>query len=235
MRSIACLVVLLSAAPAMAQNTMNNTPDPPVIVVRGEGIVRSAPDQLWIRIGAESRSKNPKEAQQQNAEAMTAVQAKLASAGIQKDAIRTIAVSLQQEYDYVSGRQIPRGYVARNTIEVRVDDLSKAGEVMDASVGSGATSIQGTRFDVKQRDSLEREALKRASADALARAEATASGVKRAVDRVLKIEEGGAARYVPPQPMERSFAAGGAAAPPTPIAEGEIEIRAQVTLTVAIK
>jgi uncharacterized protein YggE len=130
---------------------------------------------------------------------------------------------------------VPRGFVARNSIEVRVDDLAKSGEVMDASVGSGATSIQGMRFDVRQRDSLEREALKRASADAMARAESAASGVKRAVDRVLKIEEGGA-RVPPPQPMAFARAADtGAGAPPTPIAEGEIEIRAQVTLTVAIK
>ena len=232
MRLTPVLVLLLcGAVPAMAQNA---APDPPVVVVRGEGIVRSAPDQLWIRIGAESRSKNPKDAQQQNAEAMTAVQAKLAAAGVAKDAIRTIAVSLQQEFDYVSGRQVPRGYVARNTIEVRVDDLAKAGEVMDASVGSGATSIQGVRFDVRQRESLEREALKRASADAWARAESAAAGVKRAIDRVLKIEEGGARYTPPPQPMMMMERA--AAAPATtPIAEGEIEIRAQVTLTVTIK
>jgi uncharacterized protein YggE len=234
MRALPWLAVFLGAAmPALAQS--GSAAEPPVIVVRGEGVVRSAPDQLWIRIGAESRSKNPKEAQAANAEAMTAVQSRLAAAGISKDAIRTIAVSLQQEFDYVGGRQVPRGFVARNSIEVRVDDLAKSGEVMDASVGSGATSIQGMRFDVRQRDSLEREALKRASADAMARAESAASGVKRAVDRVLKIEEGGA-RVPPPQPMAFARAADtGAGAPPTPIAEGEIEIRAQVTLTVAIK
>jgi uncharacterized protein len=229
----AFVLVLFSAAPLLAQGA--TAPETPMIVMRGEGIVRSAPDQLWIRIGAESRSRNPREAQSVNAEAMTAVQARLASAGIPKDAIRTIAVSLQQEFDYANGRQTPRGFVARNTIEVRVDDLAKSGEVMDASVGSGATSIQGMRFEVKQRESLEREALKRATADALARAEAAASGVKRTIDRVLRIEEG-ATRGVVPQP---AFAAraldAGAAAPSTPIAEGEIEIRAQVTITVAIK
>ena len=232
-RMTGMVVVLMCAAPAALAQTA--PADPPMIVVRGEGIVKSAPDQLWIRVGAESRSKNPKDAQAQNAEAMTAVQGRLAAAGIPKDAIRTIAISLQQEFDFVSGRQVPRGFVARNTIEVRVDDLSKSGEVMDASVGAGATSMQGMRFDVKQRESLEREALKRASADAMARAEAAASGVRRSVDRVLKIEEGGA-RYAP-QPMmmaDRAFAAP-AAAPSTPVAEGEIEIRAQVTLTVAIK
>lgn len=235
MRSVIVGLVWLGAA-ASAAAAQTAVPEAPVVVVHGEGVVKSAPDQLWVRIGAESRSKGPKEAQTQNAEAMTAVQARLAAAGIPRDAVRTLAVSLQQEYDYANGRQTPRGFVARNVIEVRVDDLSKAGDVMDASVGSGATSIQGLRFDVKQRESLEREALKRATADGLARAEAAASGVRRVIDRVLKIEEGGA-RYSPPQPM-MSLARpmmDAAAAPATPVAEGEIEIRAQVTLTVAIK
>ena len=105
------------------------------IVVSGEGIVKATPDQAWVRIGAESRSKNSKDAQQRNAESMTAVQQKLASSGIPKDAIKTVGVDLQLEFDYANGKQTPRGYVARNTIEVRVDDLAKLGDVLDAVGG----------------------------------------------------------------------------------------------------
>ena len=49
------------------------TPEPASIVVTGEGVVKIAPDQAWVRISTESRSKNSKEAQQRNAEVMTAV------------------------------------------------------------------------------------------------------------------------------------------------------------------
>ena len=31
--------------------------DPPSIAVNGEGIVKVAPDQAWVRVGTESRSK----------------------------------------------------------------------------------------------------------------------------------------------------------------------------------
>ncbi|HSK29602.1 MAG TPA: SIMPL domain-containing protein, partial [Candidatus Limnocylindria bacterium] len=106
-----------------------------------------------------ARAKGSKLRLHRNAEAMTTVQQKLASLGIAKDAIRTIAIDLQMEYDYVNGRQTPRGYVARNTIEVRVDDFAKLGDVLDAAVGSGATNLHGLRFDVKNREALEREAL----------------------------------------------------------------------------
>jgi uncharacterized protein YggE len=125
--------------------------------------------------------------------------------------------------------------VARNVIEVRVDDLNRLGDVMDAAVGSGATSIQGLRFDLKQREASERDALTRAVRDAMARAEAAAAGARTSIDRVIRIEES-AVRVMPPVPMmAERMAVAGAAPAPTPVAEGEIEIRATVTVTVAIK
>jgi uncharacterized protein YggE len=223
---IAMMFALLTAqAPA---------PETPAIVVSGEGIVKATPDQAWVRVGVESRSKNSKEAQQRNAEVMTAVQQKLASFGIPKDAITTVGIDLQLEFDYRDGKQTPRGYVARNTVEVRIDDLAKVGDVLDAVVGSGATTIHGLRFDVKARETIEQDALKAAVGNAMTKANAIAAGAKRGVDRILRIEEtfvGGGE----PRPMMERAVMMKMADTPTPIEAGEIEIRAQVRLTVAIK
>ena len=209
-------------------------PEPPSVVVSGEGVVKVAPDQAWVRVGTESRSKVSKEAQQRNAEVMTAVQQKLASFGIPKDAIKTVGLDLQLEFDYRDGRQIPRGYVARNTIEVRVDDLSKLGDVLDAAVGSGATNLHGLRFDVKDREKQEQQALQLAVANAVEKAQAIAAGAKRGIDRILRIEESFVGRGPQPMMMERAAMAARADAA-TPVEAGELDIRAQVRLTAAIK
>lgn len=222
---VATLSLLLAAA--------QPAPEPPQVIVSGEGVVKVTPDQAWVTIGAETRSKTSKDAQQRNADAMSAVQQKIAAFGIPKDAVKTTAIDLQIEFDYANGRQTPRGYVARNTIEVRVDELAKLGEVLDAVVGSGATVIHGLRFDIKKREEMEQAALQAAVANAMAKAGAVAAGAKRAVDRVIKIEESGAGEP-PPVPMMRQMAMARADAP-TPVAAGELEIRAQVRLTVAIK
>ena len=227
-----CAVVATLVGSAYAQTPAAN--EPPVIVVSGEGVVKAAPDQAFVRIGAETRSKVSKDAQTQNAAAMNAVQQRLASAGIAKDAIRTVSFDLQMDFDYSNGKQTPRGFVARNMIDVRVDDLARIGDVLDAATGSGATTINGLRFDLKNRPALEREALQRAVSDGLARAESAAAGAKRAVDRVVRIEETGMRGPMPPQPM-MAMRAGMEQAQATPIAAGEIEIRAQVNVTVAIK
>jgi hypothetical protein len=223
------LFFVVTSSPAAFAQTAT---EPPQVVASGEGSIKVVPDRAWITIGAESRSKVSKEAQQRNAEAMTAVQQKIYSFGIAKDAVRTTAIDLQLEFDYANGRQTPRGYVARNTIEVRVDDLTKIGDVIDAVVASGATTLHGLRFDVKDRASLQQTALQNAVKDGMAKAQALASGAGRAVDRILRIEEqfvGGG-----PEPMVRQMSMAKADAS-TPVAAGEIEIRAQVRVSVAIK
>ena len=227
------VVALFASVQASAQQPGSNEP---VVIVSGEGLVKAPPDQAFVTLAAESRSRNPKDAQAQNAKAMTAVQQALTTAGIPKDAVRTLGAQLTMESDWVNGRQVPRGYVARNTVEVRLDDVTRVGEVMDLAITSGATAVHGVRFDLKQRESLEREALKRATADARARAEAAAAGAGRTVDRVLRIEEPGLRPMPPPQPMmmmREAVAAG--AAPETPVAPGEIEIRATILLTATLK
>jgi len=225
-------LVLMGWSLATSAAAQTPTAEPPQVIVTGEGAVKAAPDQAWVQIGAETRSKASKDAQQRNADIMTAVQQKIVSFGIAKDAIKTVAIDLQMEFDYANGRQTPRGYVARNTIEVRVDDLTKLGDVLDAAVASGAATIHGLRFDVKDRDNLEKAALQNAVQNAMGKARAVAAGSGRVIDRIIRIEEemtGGR-----PEPMVRQYSMAKADAA-TPVSAGEIEIRAQVRLAAAIK
>jgi len=210
-------------------------PQEPVIVTVGEAVVRRAPDRAFVTVSVETRAKSPRDAQRQNAEAMTAVQQRLAQARLGNDAVRTTGYSIQQEFDFVQGRRVPREFVARNGVEVRVDDVARTGEILDSVVESGATSISGVRFDLKDRDGAEREALKLAVADARARAEAAATGAGRAIDRVLRIEDSRDGGTVPPRPMVMTMARSAEAGAPTPVEPGYIEIHARVTLTASMK
>jgi uncharacterized protein YggE len=230
------LAAVIAAATAVPPAAQQPPPPPagPVVVSTGEGVVKRAPDRVWVTIAAESRAKTPREAQAMNADAMSAVMAKLEGLGLPADAVRTTAYDLQPEFDYHEGRQRLRGYVARNRIEARVDDIARAGEVLDAAVGSGATSVSGVRFDLKDRERLEREALRLAVADARARAEAAAAGAGMSLGGVLRIEEQRAIGPEP-RPVMMAMRAGAQESAETPIAAGELEIRSTVTLTAALK
>jgi len=224
---------IASVLPVAAQEP-TTPPTVPSIVTTGEAVVRRAPDRAFLVAAVETRARDPKDAQSQNAKQMSAVQARVGGAGIPKDAVRTLGYNIQQEFDFTNGRRVPRGYVARNAVEVRIDALEQLGELLDAVVQAGATSISGVRFDLRDRAGAEREALRLAVADARARAEAAASGVGRNIDRVLRIDDTRreVARPMPMAMMAREVAQADAV---TPIEAGEIEIHAQATLTVSIK
>jgi uncharacterized protein YggE len=197
--------------------------------------VLAVPDRAWINIGAESRASSPREAQRQNAELMRPVQEKLRAAGIPAEAVRTIGYDVQYEWDFVNGKRVGRGYVARNTIEVRIDMIDRVSEYLEIAVGSGATSLNGIRFDVKDQGKLERDALRMAVANARSKADAAASGAGRSIDRILRVDEQGGVS--PPMPVRymREAAQTVAADAAPPISAGQIEIRARVSVTAVLK
>jgi uncharacterized protein YggE len=229
-RCFAVLTLLLVASPLAAAQDVRPAA---AVVMTGEAVVHSVPDRAWVTIAAESRASSPREAQRRNAEAMAPVIDKLRAAGVPADAVRTVAYDLQQEWDFVNNRRVSRGYVARNAIEVRVDAIDRVGELLEIAVASGATSVSGIRFDVKDRAKLEREALRLAVADARAKAEAAAEGAGRTIERVVRVEEHGV-QTRPPEVFALARESAQAADVP-PISAGQIELRAQVTLTAELK
>ena len=212
-------------------------PPPPVdvVITTGEGVIQAVPDRAWITVIAETRAPSPREAQRRNTEAMRPVQDALRNARIPADAIRTVGYDLQEEFDFPNNKRVSRGYVARNSIEIRVDDVNQVGELLELSVGQGATKVGGLRFDLKEQAKLEREALRLAVSDARSKAEAAAAGAGRAIDRIVRIDEQGGGGPPVPMPYLRAAAQTAAADAAPPIAAGQLEIRARVSLTAALK
>ncbi|HKY20567.1 MAG TPA: SIMPL domain-containing protein [Vicinamibacterales bacterium] len=237
MRSVLVALVALasvaSSAFAQASGPAIVPPLQPTVVTRGQASVTARPDRAFVTIAAESRSRVSSEAQKQNATAMTAVLQQIEKAGVPKDAVRTVGYELQPEFDYANGRQTFRSYVARNTVEIRLDDIDRVGVVIDAAAAGGATTITGVRFDVRDRAALERDALRRAVADARARAEAAAAGAGATFDRVVRIEEEGAPEF--PRPMMRLAGQSVERSAPTPVEPSTIEIHSRVTLTASLR
>lgn len=230
---ISVLLLTLAAAPAAGQEP--SAASLRTIVTSGQAIVRRAPDRAFVVAAVESRAKSPRDAQTQNAKSMASVQARISAMGIAKEAVRTTGYTIQQEYDFANGRRIPRGYVARNAVEVRIDDLDRLGDLLDAVVEAGATNVSGVRFDLRDRAGAEREALRLAVVDARARADAAAAGAGLTIERVIRIEDvqrEGPRPFAMPMVAMREAAQADAA---TPVEPGEIEIQAHATVTVSVR
>jgi hypothetical protein len=224
----ACVLLIPTLARAQAPLPPSETA---AIVVVGEAVVQAVPDRAWISVGAESRASSAREAQRRNTELMTPVLEKLRSAGLPPDAIRTIGYDVQYEWDFVNNRRVGRGYVARNTVELRIDNVERVGEFLEIAAGSGATSLGGVRFDLKDRSQLQQSALRLAVEDARGKAQAVAAAAGRTIDRIIRIEEQPMTEG--PRPLFRTAMAEAGSAPP--ISTGQIEVSAVVRLTAALR
>lgn len=227
----ACSSVSVHAQPAAE----TATPPRDTVVSSGEGLVKRAPDRAFVTVASEARSRQPREAQAQNAAVMTAVRQRLSGFTLPDEAIRTLSVDMHPEFDWADGKQTLRGYLASNVIEVRLDDVARVGDVIDAVVGAGATRVTGVRFTLKDMAGTEREALRLASADALARARALADGAGRGVDRVIRLDETGRTSEPPVPMMRATMQMADAEMKTTPVTAGEVEVRVSVTLTALLK
>lgn len=240
-------IIAVLASPAGAQTP---APEPPVVVSQGEATLRRAPDRAWITIATEVREGKAADARRKSAEAMTAVQAALKTTGLAADAIRTIGFSLQPEMQYGPGRPSVRNYVVRNQVEVRIDTLDLLADVIDAAntPKNVAITISNPRWELKNRESVELEAVRSAVRVATARAQAMVEGAGQALGPIVRIQQGPVQVSVPspmPPPVRLIAArAGGAGDAPggfepvavdTPITPSELEIRVQVTVTTSLR
>ena len=162
-----------------------------------------------------------KDAQQRNAEAMTAVMQKIAAFGIPKDAIKTTAIDLQMEFDYANGSR-RRAAMSRATPLKSASTTCEARRRARRGRRFGATMIHGLRFDVKQRDQLEAAALQSAVKNAMAKAQAIAADP---IARRSHPEDRRTVSAAEPVPMMRQMAMASADAA-TPVAPESSRSRA---------
>ena len=135
-RSASAVVTIRARPVAGAGHGRSRSRRRPVVVTTGQATVRLPPDRAYLTLSTETRAPKPAEAQQRNAQAMAAVQQKLEAARLPKESVRTLAYSLEEEFDYVEqSAHARRGFRAVNTIEVRLDDITRVGEILDLAVG----------------------------------------------------------------------------------------------------
>lgn len=200
------------------------------ITVNATGKVTAVPDTAELSLGVETQAGTARDALAQNSVQVRRVIDAVRAAGVSKDDLQTSQVSMwpQRSSD---GRTVT-GYVATNSISVEVDELAKAGDVVDAAVAAGANLAWGPTLSVEDREARYREALAKAVEQARVKAEALAEAAGVEVGRVTAVVEGGSTPE-PPIYYARAEAAMDSAAP-TPIEPGTQDIEATVTVTFAI-
>jgi uncharacterized protein YggE len=223
------LAILLLAAPARAETPADY---PAAISVTGEAQISAPPDLATIDAGVATDARTAREASDANNAAMGKVLAALKGANIDAKDYQTSQLSLQPQYapNRSSGPSSVVGYRASNRVTVKIRDVAKVANVIDALVGAGANDVGNISFGVSQASKLLDDARTQAIADARRKAEIYAKAAGVALGTPLSISEEGASR-----PVFRGKMVAGMAVSPTPIAQGEETLSISVSVTWAIK
>lgn len=205
-------------------------PDEGSIVVSGTGRVAVVPDIADLRLGVAVTRPTVDSARAEAAATMDAILAAVDAAGVPRRDVRTALLSVQPRYDYRDNKPPTlTGYELANVVEVTVRDLERLGDVVDGTLGAGATSMDSLSFRVADPAPAEREARILAMAAARARADVLAEAAGLTITGVTGIVEGVA--IPPPGPRmkaERMMLAADAA---TPVEAGSQEVSVSVTVS----
>lgn len=219
----AAVLLAASALAGVAQPQLGRSAGTPAraITVSGEGTVTTVPDRASFSFTVDTRAATAAAALARNADGAAAVVAAVKDAGIPAADIQTSQVSLSPQTD-PDGTQIV-GYAASTSVDVKTT-IAKAGPVVDAAVGAGADEVSGPNLYRSDADSLYREALKDAVANAHDKADAIAAAAGLTLGGVQTVVEGGGAIPVP-------LAAGAKAGSSISIEPGTQTVDATVTVT----
>jgi uncharacterized protein YggE len=235
-------IALSAMSPAaFAQNAMSmdhmgqhHKSDVPVVTLSVTGIARAKPDRAMLNAGVQTKAVSAADAMAQNAKQMQSVLAALKGKGVADKDIQTSSVSLNQDYEYGEKGQIFKGYIANNSVTVRMKDIGKIGSVLDTLVNAGATNVSGPSFMVEDDSALTEKARLDAMQQAVKLSAFYAKTAGFAKARLLSISE--VQEMVGPMPMANMKAvsdAGGGAN--TPIEPGEVASQINITVRYALE
>ena len=202
------------------------------IMVNGRGSVAAAPDMATITLGVTEEAPTAKAAMDAVNAAVRAILAELDAEGVAAKDRQTSRFYLHPVHDRrpVENGQPPQitGYRAGNSVTVKVRDLSRLGTMLDAVIDEGANDFNGLSFGLQDPEEATAEARRAAVLDATERARQMAEAAGVGLGKLVRMTESSNS-----QPKMFETARMGMAMD-SAVAEGEVDIEAQVWMTFEI-
>ncbi|MFC6632091.1 SIMPL domain-containing protein [Microbulbifer taiwanensis] len=200
-----------------------------LVSISANGEASKVPDVANISAGMVTEAEDSEKAMRDNAEQMDKLIKAIKKAGIDDKDVQTSGISLSPRYHYQQDRK-PQitGYIARNTVSIKVRELEKLGKILDDLAAAGANQIHGPSLEIGEPEPVMAEAREQALQKAQVRAETYAKSLGMKVRRIVSISESGSGGI--PRPMMRAEMAAAKADVATPVAPGETTLTVNLDL-----
>jgi hypothetical protein len=202
------------------------------VTASGMGITQAAPDTAEMSFGVTTTSANAKTALDDASKVAEQIASAVKEQGVADEDIQTRDVSVYPQTTDQDGEQVISGYQASLSVQVKVRDIAKLGEIISAANAAGANSISGPAFTIDDPAPFRAQAIDEAVADARKSAEAMAAAAGKSVGEVLSMSSSDVGAV--PFPMYGA-ADMAEAARDVPIEPGQLDITANVVVVFELK
>lgn len=234
----AALAAAMLSAPATGQDVaIGLAPGEVLLKVEAEGESLARPDVMAITTGVVTTGSTAREALAANSAMANRLLAAVRASGVEPRDVQTSQLAVTPQFARERGggdeddsvRRIS-GYVARNSVTLRLRDLRKAPDIINALFEAGANEVRGPSFSLQDPAPALKAARRDAVAEARAEADTYAEALGMRISRILRVSE----RQSFERDSEGYITVTGSRIPSTPLEPGEISTRVRVWIDYAM-
>ncbi|MFC1700783.1 SIMPL domain-containing protein [Patescibacteria group bacterium] len=209
------------------------------ITVSDSAEIYAKPDLALINVSVITESKTVTSAMSQNTEKINKISEYLKKAGVNKSDLKTTNFNIFPIYEYPDSRsysiekRVLTGYEVRQTLQVKIRELEKTGELIQGATDAGANQVGNLQFSIDKQDELLKEAREQAINKVKDKAKELAGQLGIRLVRITNFSEGGGAPIYKNMDFAMTeglgIGGGGAVAPEIETGENKIEVSVSIT------
>ena len=212
------------------------------ITVSETGEIYAKPDLVLTTFSVVNEAKTVAEAMSENTKKMNAIIDFVKSQAVEDKDLKTISFNIYPRYEWhektsippvPQGKRVLVGYEVRQSLQVKIRDMAKIGQIIEGTTNAGANQVGDLRFIIDKEDELKKQARGQAIEKAKSKAKELASQLGVNLVRITNFSESGVVpRYYGLEKMVAGL--GGSVEESLQIETGENKIEVTVSITYEI-
>lgn len=214
-----------------------------IITVTDSGEIYAKPDLAITSFSVVTEAKTVAAAMAENTKKMNAIIAAIKGKGVEDKDLKTTYFNISPHYDYTDtskvypyeGKRVLSGYDITQSLQVKIRDLEKVGEIIQAAVDNGSNQASDLQFTIDKEDELKKQAREEAINKAKVKAQDLAEELGVKLVRIVGFSDSGYFPYYANEKMSAIPAGMGGGDAVAQIQTGENKIQASVSITYEIE
>ena len=200
---------------------------------RGEFFTTS---NLGITVfSVKTEKKTVAQAMSENTVKMNEIIDSMKDLGVEEKDLKTTAFDIYPRYNYieatpfVQGERVLSSYEITQSLQVKIRDLEKIGQIIQSATNAGANQVGNLSFTIDNEDEFKKQAREEAINKAKAKAKELANQLGVDLIRIIGFYESGEPVYYDNYSMKEAVGIGGGGIPQIETGENKISVSVSIT------